>query len=77
MSSDRWRRRTGMSAHRIRDMQVLEGRRVGLALRGGDRIDDCQLISAGRGRARTVWLFANGTDTFVAFDEVVDLWEAA
>ena len=66
-----------MSANPIQELRALEGRRVGLAVRGGDRIDDCQLISAGRGSARTVWVFHNGADTFVPIDDVVDLWEAA
>jgi hypothetical protein len=67
----------GMSAHQIRQLRALEGRRVGLAVRGGDRIDDCQLVSAGRGPGRTLWVFANGADSFVPLDDVVALWEAA
>ena len=66
-----------MSVNRIHELKVLEGRRVGLAVSGGDRIDDCHLISAGRGRTRTLWVFANGADTFVPFDQVIDLWETA
>lgn len=66
-----------MSAHQIRQLRTLEGRRVGLAVRGGDRIDDCQLVSAGRGPGRTLWVFANGADSFVPLDDVVALWEAA
>lgn len=71
------RRHTGMATNRIQDLRALEGRRVGLAVRGGHRIDDCQLVSAGRGRMRTLWVFANGADTFVPIDDVMDLWEAA
>ena len=70
-------RQTDMTADRIHALTALEGRRVGLAVRGGLRFDDCQLVSAGRGRSRSLWLFADGTDTFVAIDDVVDLWEAA
>jgi hypothetical protein len=55
----------------------LDGRRVSLALRDGSRIDDSHLISAGRQGARGLWLFTNGVDTFVALEDVVDLWEAA
>jgi hypothetical protein len=66
-----------MAANRIRELRALQGRRVGIAVRGGDRIDDCQLVSAGGGRQRTIWVFANGADTFVPFDDVIDLWEAA
>ncbi len=53
----------------------LEGCRVSLALVNGSRIDDCALISAGRGADR-LWIYSNGTDTFVPLDQVVDLWEA-
>ena len=53
-----------------------EGRRVSVALRNGSRIDDCQLVSAGRGSAGTLWLFSNGMDVFVPVRQVIDLWEA-
>jgi hypothetical protein len=46
-------------------------------VRGGRRIDDCELVSVGRGGVRTVWVFADGADTFVPLDDVLDLWEAA
>jgi hypothetical protein len=77
MSPGPSRRRRGMSAQQIRELRALEGRRVGLAVRGGRRIDDCQLVSAGRGPARTLWVFADRADAFVRLDDVVDLWEAA
>jgi hypothetical protein len=57
-----------------RELKSLEGRRVCLALSGGRRIDDCQLISAGRG-CRSVWIFDAG-DHFVSRDEIVDCWES-
>jgi hypothetical protein len=58
-------------------LAALEGRRVNVALRDGSRIDDCQLVSTGRTRVASVWLFANDTDTFVALDDVADIWEAS
>jgi hypothetical protein len=58
------------------DLSSLEGRRVSVALRDGSRIDDSQLVSAGRGGVGTLWLFTSGTDTFVPHEEVVDLWES-
>jgi hypothetical protein len=70
-------RRRDMAAHRIQTLRALEGRRVGLAVRGGGRIDDGQLVSAGRHGVRTVWVFVDGVDTFVPVDDVIDLWEAA
>jgi len=57
-------------------VQVLEGRQVSLALRDGTRIDDCQLVSAGRTSTETLWLFTNGADVFVSFADVLDVWEA-
>jgi len=54
---------------------ALEGRQVSIALADGSRIDDCQLISAGRPKARTLWLYDNGIDRFVALADVRDIWE--
>jgi hypothetical protein len=65
-----------MTRIQISQLKSLEGRQVSLALAGGDRIDDCQLVSAGRGRVETIWVFTNGTDAFVPLEDVVALWEA-
>ena len=54
----------------------LEGRRVSVALRDGSRIDDCQLVFAGRAGTETVWLFSNGIDVFVPVATIVACWEA-
>ena len=54
----------------------LEGRRVSLALVDGSRLDDCELVSAGRGTP-TLWLFVNGDDVFIRVSDVTDAWEAA
>jgi hypothetical protein len=64
-----------MATTQLQQLRSLEGRRIGLALRGGERIDDCQLISAGGRRVDTVWVFSNGGDAFVPIERVVDLWE--
>jgi hypothetical protein len=58
-------------------LAALQGCQVNVALRGGERIDDCQLVSAVRTRAATLWLFTNGVDTFVPVDHVADVWAAA
>ena len=60
-----------------RSLQLLEGLQVSVALRDGARIDDCQLVSAGRTATTTLWLFSNGADVFVPLGEVIDVWEAA
>lgn len=53
----------------------LEGRRVGVALVDGSRLDDCQLVSAGRHGAENLWLYSNGADAFVTLLDVTDVWE--
>ena len=53
----------------------LEGSRVSVALVDGSRLDDCQLVSAGRHGAGSLWLHTNGADTFVSLADVADLWE--
>lgn len=56
----------------------LEGRRVGVALTDGSRLDDCQLISAPRPGLSTVWLLlADGADAFVPLAAVVEIWAIA
>jgi len=62
---------------RLSQLRVLEGRQVSVALRDGSRLDDCQLVSIGRNRARSIWLVNSGVDTFVAVVDVVEVWEAA
>jgi hypothetical protein len=57
-------------------VRLLEGRQVCVALTNGSRIDDCQLVSAGRVSTDTMWLFSNGADLFISIDEVLDVWEA-
>jgi hypothetical protein len=64
-----------MTAEGLGKLRWLEGRRVDVALRDGSRIDDCQLVSCGRNRLGSLWLFSNGNDIFVALDDIVDLWE--
>jgi hypothetical protein len=58
-------------------MRALEGRQVSVALRGGSRIDDCQLVSGGRVGTGTVWLFWNTMDVFIPAIDVLDVWEAS
>ena len=65
-----------MSRKRLNHLKHLEGRHVSLSLADGSRIDDCELVSSGRTRANSFWVFSNGQDTFIAHNDVVDLWEA-
>jgi hypothetical protein len=57
-------------------LRSLEGCRVSVALRDGSRIDDCDLVSAGRPGTETVWLFSNGIDVFVPVATIVACWES-
>jgi hypothetical protein len=66
-----------MTRERLGALTALEGRQVSVALRNGSRIDDSQLVSAGRHRARTLWLFTHTGDTFIAAEDVIDVWEAS
>jgi hypothetical protein len=63
-----------MRKQRIDQLRILEGRHVSLALRDGSRIDDCQLVSAGRAGAR-MWIFTQGVDVFLSLNDLVDAWE--
>ncbi len=54
-------------------LRRLEGRMVHVALIGGGRLDDVELVST---RRSTCWVFANGEDLFVPVDEVIEVWEA-
>ena len=58
-------------------LRLLEGRQVNVALRDGTRLDDCNLVSAGRHRLNNLWLFINGEDLFVSCSDVVDVWSTA
>lgn len=53
----------------------LEGNRVSVALRNGDRLDDCELVAGPRGNTSRLWLFTAGIDMFVPIADVVALWE--
>jgi hypothetical protein len=57
-------------------LRELEGREVSLALADGSRLDCVMLMSAGRGRTPTVWLFANGIDVFLPRLSIIAAWEA-
>lgn len=70
-------RSNGMVANRIQALRGLEGRHVGVALRSGRRIEDCELVAAPRGRVTSIWVLIDGADTFVALDDLEDLWETA
>jgi hypothetical protein len=57
-------------------LRGLEGCKVSLALADGSRLDDVMLVSVGRGRTPTLWVFASGIDVFLPRLAVIDVWEA-
>ena len=57
-------------------LRGLEGRRVGLSLVDGTRIDECQLVSVAPTGHRTVWVYRNGEDAFIPLGDICDAWPA-
>ena len=76
-STDRSTSRSDRDRLLGRVLRTLQGRRVALALADGDRLDDCDLISVPRDENAPLWLYAGGTDRFVARGMIVDAWEVA
>jgi hypothetical protein len=63
-----------MTADKRRELHLLEGRAVNLALSDGSRLDDVALLSA---RSRTLWIFDGGEDRFVPVADVIDVWPSS
>lgn len=55
------------------DVRSFEGRRVNVALADGSVMGPVPLVLA---RRNTLWVVADGEDTFVPLDRVVDVWDA-
>ncbi len=72
-----WSPTEGGTRQSCTSLRRFEGRHVSVALRNGSRIEDCSLVSAGRNPTHSLWLFADGLDTFVALDDVVEVRELA
>jgi hypothetical protein len=62
-----------MGAAERTKLHKLEGCNVHISLADGSRLDEVSLISA---RRNTLWIFANGEDTFLPVEQVIDVWEA-
>jgi hypothetical protein len=59
------------------ELRALEGQQVSLTLTDGTHMDACSLVSAGRASVGTVWVFAEGDDTFIPLSEVINVRAAA
>lgn len=66
-----------MTNRQAYDLQSFEGQRVSIALADGSRVDDCLLVSVGRGGATTAWLATDASDLFLPWEDVVEVWAAA
>ena len=64
-----------MSPNVVRALRRLEGRHVSLRLADGSRIDDCELVSAGRRGAPTLWVHDGRDDRIILADDIVELQE--
>jgi hypothetical protein len=60
-----------------RELRRLEGHQVCVALTNGSRIDDCDLVSVGRGQVGSLWVFTGGRDLFIPLADVVDVWRTS
>lgn len=66
-----------MSPRTLRSFRHLEGHHVSVALADGTRLDDCELVSAGRGAAASIWLHDGLDDRIVEAADILDVWELA
>ena len=55
------------------EVQRFEGRRVNVAMADGSVMGPVPLVLA---RRNTLWVVAEGEDTFVPLDRVVNVWDA-
>ena len=65
-----------MSPQLLRSLRHLEGHQVHVRLGDGSRLD-CELVSAARRGAGTVWLHDGTGDRFVPVAEIADVREIA
>src|SRR5689334_19675975 len=59
------------------ELRGLEGRQVCVTRSDGTQLDVCSLVSAGRASVGTLWLFADGADTFIPLEDVLDIRASA
>ena len=65
-----------MADRQMRNLRLIEGQRVSIALRDRQAHRRFRTSSAvGRNRLDNLWLFVNGEDVFVARSDVIDLWQ--
>jgi hypothetical protein len=65
-----------VSPQLLRSLRLLEGHHVSVSLGDGSRLD-CELVSAARRGASTVWIVHGADDRFVPVDDIADVREIA
>ncbi len=65
------------AALQLTGLHAYEGRQVSIALADGSQLSDCVLVSAGRGRVETLWIFTGDADRFIRRADVARIWPAA
>ena len=65
-----------MSQQLLRSLRHLEGHQFSVRLGDGSRLD-CELVSAARRGASTVWIHDGTDDRFVPVDDIADVREIA
>jgi hypothetical protein len=65
-----------VSPQLLRSLRHLEGHHVAVRLGDGSRLE-CELVSAARRGASTVWVHDGTDDRFVPVDEIADVRELA
>jgi hypothetical protein len=66
-----------MNSRDRKALRTLEGQHVSVGLIDGTRLDDVVLVSAGRTRGDTIWLFVNGQDRFIPVRDIWAVWAAS
>jgi hypothetical protein len=64
---------TASSVQERRPFAAHEGARVAVILVDGSCLEDCELVSAGRGAAETVWIVSDNRDMILPLADVVDV----
>jgi hypothetical protein len=61
------------SSELLAELRALEGERVDLTLRDGTRLEDCDLVSAGRLWAKSIWVVRDEIDHFIHIRDLLSV----
>ena len=54
-------------------LYACEGRLVSITLRDGTLLNDCVVVSVGRGNVQTLWVFTEDADMFIPRSDVISI----